>query len=143
MNAPKILACRRVSSGEAAVPSLVNLCSECGEPVWRANSSPKDSDIKVECLECFERLHGSEEPDEIRVTLPQADEMAEHLTGDHPNLCEVIERLCDSLRDVRRSKPETFFGRPVETLYNRLEAALSSFYRAKVPSTSPDPENAS
>lgn len=143
MNAPKpkILACRRVASGEAGVPSTRETCTECGEDVWRANSSPKD--VKVVCLECFEKLYGHEEVDELRVTFPQVEEMAENLSGDHPMLCNVIEHLCDSLRKVRRENPEGFFGRPMETLYERLEAALSSFYRAKLQSTSPTPSEPS
>jgi hypothetical protein len=53
------------------------------------------------------------------------------MSSDIRDLSITTERLCDSLRDLRRENPECFFGQPVEKLYRSLEAALDDFYRAK------------
>lgn len=62
---------------------------------------------------------------------------------DIPPLCESIERLCDSLRSLRRENPQLFFDHPVEGLLRRLESALESFYRAKASDTPTEEQNAS
>ena len=56
----------------------------------------------------------------------------EETLTENPDLCEMVERLCESLRELRRETPEKFFGQPVEALYERLEAALACFYKARV-----------
>jgi len=53
------------------------------------------------------------------------------MSDDIRDLAITTERLCDSLRNLRRENPELFFGQPVEKLYQNLEGALNEFYRAK------------
>lgn len=141
MPSEKLLACRRVEGGpEPAVPSQRGLCSECAEPIWIAKSSPKD--VKEICLQCFEKL----DPKEVEFAglTPEQEEEINAFSlvnkgdlDDIEGLPPVIERLCNSLRELRRDNPKSFFGHPVEGLYDSLEAALADFYRAKVESTSP------
>lgn len=159
----KILVCKPVSEGPAYVPSQKVLCSNCHREVWVADTSPQARAI---CTDCFVRLPKEEQEQMVIAppTLAQQEEMAAYYQA-HPEekdaaiqafesvtshditeiegLCEVIERLCSSLRELRAENPDKFFGRPVENLYKSLEAALDSFYRSKVESTSPSPENPS
>ena len=58
-------------------------------------------------------------------------------------MCETIEHLLDSLRELRRKCPEEFFGRPQERLYESLEAALGSFYASRVSGEPRQQQNAS
>ena len=129
----KILICRRVSYGPAAVPSIPRQCYQCGEPVWVAGSSPEHD--KVLCTDCAvgDSEAKPEPPTEKQLSALDAfnavkAEDLESIKG----LSIVIERLCDSLRNLRREDPDKFFGQPVERLYDSLEAALGSFYRAAV-----------
>lgn len=73
-------------------------------------------------------------------TLPSALECFEAVkAGDLDSvggLVDVVERLCSSLRELRAQAPESFFGQPVERLYDSLEAALACFHRSRVESTS-------
>lgn len=165
----QLVVCKPVSEGPPYVPSQKVLCTRCHREVWVANTSPQVAAI---CTDCFIRM-APQEKEEIQVqgpSLAQQKEMAEYYRAhpeevpgrieealesesvtpqdleDIPHLCIVIERLCDSLRNLRRENPNSFFGHPVERLYDSLEAALSSFYHSKVESTSPEapsPETAS
>lgn len=129
----RILICRRISHGPASVPSIPEACFRCGEPVWVAGSRPAHD--KVACTECAAaqedlklELRSEEQLGTLAVfqTVTEAD--FESIKG----LSIVIERLLDSLRNLRREHPELFFGQPVEGLYTSLEAALASFYRSRV-----------
>lgn len=158
MKKEQVIICRRTSEGQAHVPSVKDTCSECGEEIWIAHSSPQARKI---CTVCAVKLL----PEEIQVmppTLAQQEELAAYYRA-HPEerdgaieafqsvtpgdlnevegLTPVIERLCSSLRELRREHPKQFFGRPVERLYDSLDAALGSFYRSQVESTSPGVPN--
>lgn len=53
-------------------------------------------------------------------------------------MVESIERLCLSLRDLRRENPEKYFDLPVEKLYQSLEDALDCFYRSRLKEENPE-----
>jgi hypothetical protein len=148
----KILICRLAGEEypHLAVPSSMDYCADCGQSVWRANSSPAAQ--KVLCTKCALKLGNelkledlSEEqqeelgqyyrnhPGEVRNDVLKAFEsVSDSDLEDIPDLCVVIERLLDHLRELRRTAPKQFFDQPVERLYDSLEASLSSFYRAGV-----------
>lgn len=159
-----LVVCRPAGGGQPPpeVPSKVCLCSSCGIAVWRADSSPNFA--KPICMTCFLKLDPTTvgpaemtdqqraELDEYYKTHPEKDpalnpsleafgSVGPEELSDIEGLAVVIERLCQSLRDLRREHPESFFGAPVERLYDSLEAALSHFYRARVESTSQEPSS--
>lgn len=69
MSDQAFLICIRVKRGEAPpAPSCEDKCGICGEPVWRAFSSPRD--LPIFCLECFIEAWRNNPAQEVKVMPP-------------------------------------------------------------------------